>query len=44
VLVLPGGFGELITNVAARLRREPQVSTSIEPDLATLRAAIRVKS
>ena len=44
VLILPGGFGELITNVAATLRREPQVSTSIEPDLASLRAAIRVKS
>ena len=44
VLVLPGGFGELITNVAARLRREPQVSTSIEPDLASLRAAIRLRS
>ena len=43
VLVLPGGFGELITNVASRLRREPQVSTSIEPDLVLLRTAIRVK-
>jgi branched-chain amino acid transport system permease protein len=43
VLVLPGGFGELITNLAARLRREPQVSTSIEPDLDALRTAVRVQ-
>jgi branched-chain amino acid transport system permease protein len=41
VLVLPGGFGELISNLAARLRREPQVATSIEPDLEALRIAIR---
>jgi len=40
VLVLPGGFGELINNLAARLRREEQVSTAIEPDLAGLAAAI----
>jgi branched-chain amino acid transport system permease protein len=43
VLVLPGGFGELITNLAARLRREPQVSTSIEPDLDALRIAVRAR-
>ena len=36
VLVLPGGFGELITSLAARLRREPPVSTTIEPDLEAL--------
>ena len=41
VLVLPGGFGELITTLAAKLRREPQISTSIQPDLDQLRAAIR---
>lgn len=41
VLVLPGGFGELITNLSAKLRREPQVSTNIEPDLEALRLAIR---
>lgn len=40
VLLLPGGFGELITTVAAKLRRVPQSSTSIEPDLAGLRDAI----
>ena len=33
VLLLPGGFGELVTNLAARFGREPQVTTSIEPDL-----------
>jgi branched-chain amino acid transport system permease protein len=43
VLVLPGGFGELIASLAAKLRREPQVSTSIEPDLEALRSAIRAK-
>ena len=43
VLVLPGGFGELITNLLARLRREPLVSSSIEPDLEALRVAIRAK-
>ncbi len=41
VLVLPGGFGELISNLAARLRGEQPVSASIEPDLEGLRAAIR---
>ena len=41
VLVLPGGFGELISNLAARLRRETPVSTRIEPDLEALRIAIR---
>jgi branched-chain amino acid transport system permease protein len=41
VLVLPGGFGELITTIAARLRREEQVATSIAPDLVRLRTAIR---
>jgi len=40
VLVIPGGFGELISIVASRLRRVPQMSTSIEPDLAGLAAAI----
>jgi branched-chain amino acid transport system permease protein len=44
VLVLPGGFGELIANLATRLRREPQISSSIEPDLDALRAAIRGRS
>jgi branched-chain amino acid transport system permease protein len=44
VLVLPGGFGELIANLATRLRREPQISSSIEPDLDALRAAIRARS
>ena len=44
VLVLPGGFGELIANLATRLRREPAVSSSIEPDLDALRAAIRGRS
>jgi ABC-type branched-subunit amino acid transport system permease subunit len=43
VLVLPGGFGELIANLAAKLRREPQISSSIEPDLDALRAAIRAR-
>ncbi len=41
VLLLPGGFGELITSLATRLRREPPVSSSIEPDLEALRVAIR---
>jgi len=44
VLVLPGGFGELISNLATRLRREPQISSSIEPDLEALRIAIRGRS
>ncbi len=44
VLVLPGGFGELIANLATRLRREPQISSSIEPDLEALRIAIRGRS
>jgi branched-chain amino acid transport system permease protein len=43
VLVLPGGFGELITSLAARLRRDTQASASIEPDLEALRIAIRVE-
>ena len=41
VLALPGGFDDLIRNIAARLRREEPVSTSIEPDLERLRSAIR---
>jgi branched-chain amino acid transport system permease protein len=41
VLVLPGGFGGLITGLAAKFRHEPQVSTSIGPELQTLRVAIR---
>ena len=41
VLVLPGGFGELFTTLAARLRRDPPSATSIEPDLAGLRDVIR---
>ena len=41
VLVLPGGFGELFTTMAARLRREAPSATSIEPDLPGLRDVIR---
>jgi branched-chain amino acid transport system permease protein len=44
VLVLPGGFGELITTIAAKLRREEQSATSIAPDLVRLRSAIRAQS
>jgi hypothetical protein len=44
VLVLPGGFGELIDRLAEKLGRTPQVSTSIEPDLEQLRAAIRPRA
>ncbi len=43
VLLLPGGFGELISNLALKLRRQDQASTSIEPDLGALQAAIRGK-
>ena len=43
VVVDGGGGNELITNLAARLRREPQVSTSIEPDLDALRIAVRAR-
>jgi len=42
--VLPGGFGELISTLATKLRRQEQISTSIEPDLARLRAAIGERS
>jgi len=38
---LPGGFGELITTLAAKLRRDAPSATSIEPDLAGLRDVIR---
>jgi branched-chain amino acid transport system permease protein len=40
VLVIPGGFGELIAKITTRLRRERPVSTTIEPDLDGLAAAI----
>ena len=43
VLLLPGGFGELISNLALKLQRQDQASTSIEPDLGALQAAIRGK-
>jgi branched-chain amino acid transport system permease protein len=44
VLVIPGGFGELIDRVAEKLHRREQAATRIEPDLAQLRAAIRPRA
>lgn len=41
VLVLPGGFGELISRLTSWLRREGDASTGITPDLDALRDAIR---
>ncbi len=40
VLVIPGGFGELIGGLAARLRQAPHKHTSVVPDLEKLRHAI----
>lgn len=41
VLVLPGGFGELVNRLASRLRQESAVAAHIEPNLDALRDAIR---
>ncbi|HVZ07480.1 branched-chain amino acid ABC transporter permease [Rhodopila sp.] len=40
VLVIPGGFGELIDRLAEKLRPAPRQATRIEPDLDRLRSAI----
>jgi branched-chain amino acid transport system permease protein len=44
VLVLPGGFGELINTLAEKIGRAPHASTTVEPDLEQLRAAIRPRT
>jgi len=44
VLLLPGGFGELVGNLVERLRGQSQIATDIEPDLAALRLALGKKS
>jgi branched-chain amino acid transport system permease protein len=41
VLLLPGGFGELVSRIANWLRRDSVTSTHIQPDLDALRDAIR---
>jgi branched-chain amino acid transport system permease protein len=41
VLAMPGGVNELIRSVAARFGRREEVKTRIDPDLETLRTAIR---
>jgi branched-chain amino acid transport system permease protein len=41
VLAMPGGVNELFRTIAARFGRGETAKTSIRPDLATLRAAIR---